>query len=59
MKLKKQFLSIALSMTMAAVCMPAVFAAETAFTDVDEQSYYSEAVNYMTENNLMVVNANH
>lgn len=54
MKLKKQFLSIALSMTMAAVCMPAVFAAETAFTDVDEQSYYSEAVNYMTENNLMV-----
>ncbi len=47
---KKHILSIVLALAITAACVPAAFAAESAFTDVDSASYYSDAVNYMAEN---------
>ncbi|MCD8037462.1 MAG: alpha/beta fold hydrolase [Clostridiales bacterium] len=47
---KKHLLSIILSLALTAACVPAAFAAESAFTDVDTTSYYSDAVDYMSEN---------
>lgn len=50
---KKHILSIVLALAMSAACVPAAFADTKAFTDVDASSYYSEAVNYMTENGFI------
>ena len=51
--MKKKLLSLLLSAVMLLAVVPAVSAAGSGYTDVADGVWYTDAVNYVTERNLM------
>lgn len=49
----KRFMSLLLSAAMLLVAVPTVLAAESGFSDVASGVWYTDAVNYVAEHNLM------